>query len=233
MRYFGLFGLSSTNSWIYSYALFWVVWVVLNKFVDLFQCAILGSLGCLGCVEQIRGSIRMGYFELFRFSWTNSWMYSDTSFWVLWVLLDRFVDLFRCVILGCFSWVEQIRGTIRMGYFGLFGFSWTNSWMYLDASFWVLWVLLDRFVDLFRCVILVCFGWVEQVRGSIRMGYFWLFGFSWTNSWIYSDALLWILWFSLEIFVDLFECAILDCLSCVEQICGSIRMRYFGLFWLC
>ena len=50
MRYFELFGL------------------FLNKFVDLFECAILGCLGCLGCVEQIRGSIRMGYFGLFGFS---------------------------------------------------------------------------------------------------------------------------------------------------------------------
>ena len=37
MLYFGLFGLSSTNSWIYLDGLFWVVWVVLNKFVDLFE----------------------------------------------------------------------------------------------------------------------------------------------------------------------------------------------------
>ena len=41
---------------------------MLNKFVDLFECAILGILGCLGCVEQIHGSIPMDYFGLFRFN---------------------------------------------------------------------------------------------------------------------------------------------------------------------
>ena len=64
-RYFWLFGLSLTNSWIYSDALFWVGWVVSNKFVDLFECVILGCLGCLGCVEQNRVSIVMPSFGLF------------------------------------------------------------------------------------------------------------------------------------------------------------------------
>ena len=65
MRYIGDFGLCLINSWIYSHALFWVVWVVLNKFVDLFGCVILG---CLGDLEQIRGSVRMRYFGLFVLS---------------------------------------------------------------------------------------------------------------------------------------------------------------------
>ena len=74
---------------------------MLNKFVDIFECAILVSLGCMGCVKQIRGSIRMGYFGLFGFSLTNSLIYSDALFWVVWVELNKFVNLFRCVILGC------------------------------------------------------------------------------------------------------------------------------------
>ena len=74
---------------------------MLNKFVDLFECAILGSLGCLGCVEQIRGSTRMGYFWLFGFSLRNSLIYSDALFWVVWVEFNKFVDLCRCFILGC------------------------------------------------------------------------------------------------------------------------------------
>ena len=231
--FFGLFGFCWTNWWIYSDGLFWVVWVLLDKFVDLFGYVILG---CLSSVEQIRGSIWMRYFGFFGFSWTNLWIYSDTLFWVLWVFLDRFVDLFGCLILGCFGWVQQIRGSIRMGDFGLFGFSWTNSWTYSDALFWVLWVSLDRFVDLFGWVILGCFGCVEQIRGSIRMGYLGLFGFSWTNLWISSDALFWVLWVSLDRLVDLFECANLGCLNCsgcVEEIAGSIRMSYFGFLGFC
>ena len=54
MRYFGLFELFLTNLWIYLNAPFWVVsvvWVLLNKFVDLFGWVILGSLGFVG---QIR-----------------------------------------------------------------------------------------------------------------------------------------------------------------------------------
>ena len=74
---------------------------MLNKFVDLFECAILGFLGCLGCVEQIRGSTRMGYFSLFAFSLRNSLIYSDALFWVVWVEFNKFVDLFVCVILSC------------------------------------------------------------------------------------------------------------------------------------
>ena len=54
MGYFGFFEFSGTNSWIHSDALFWVVWVEFNKFVDLFVCVILS---CLGCFEQICGSI--------------------------------------------------------------------------------------------------------------------------------------------------------------------------------
>ena len=104
-------------------ALFWVVWIVLNKFVDLFRCLFLG---CLGCIEQIRGSIRMGYFGLFRLSSTNSWIYSDPLFCVVWVVLNKFVDLFESAILGCLGClgcVEQLRRSIRMGYFGFFAFS--------------------------------------------------------------------------------------------------------------
>ena len=92
--------------------------------------------------------------------------------------------------------------------------------------------MLNKFVDLFRWVILGCFGSVEQIRGSIRMPYFGLFELSPTNSWIYSDALYLVVWVVLNKFVDLFECAILGilgCLGCVEQIHGSIAMDYFGL----
>ena len=71
--------------------------------MDLFECAILSFLGCLGCVEQIAGSLLMGYFGLFGFCCTNSWIYSAALYWVLWVLLDIFVDLLGCVILGCFG----------------------------------------------------------------------------------------------------------------------------------
>ena len=69
--------------------------------MHLFKCAILVSLGCLGCVEQICGSIRMGYFGLFGFSLTYSLVNSDALFWVVWIMLNKFVDLFQCVILGC------------------------------------------------------------------------------------------------------------------------------------
>ena len=93
-------------------ALFWVVWVVLNKFVDLFECAILGCFGC-------------------------------------WVVLNKFIDLFGWVILGCLGSVEQICGFIRIRYFGFFGFPWTDSWIYSDAFFWVVLVVLKKFVDLF------------------------------------------------------------------------------------
>ena len=98
---------------------------MLNKFVDLFECAVLGSLGCLGGVKQIHGSIRMGYFGLFGFSLTNSLIYSDALLWVVWVEFNKFVDLYECAILGCLGClgcVEQIRRSIAMGYFGLFGF---------------------------------------------------------------------------------------------------------------
>ena len=84
--------------------------------MHLFKCAILGSLGCLGCVEQIRGSIRMRYFGLFGFSLTNSLLNSDALFWVVWIMLNKFVDLFECIILGCLGCVEQIRGSIWMRY---------------------------------------------------------------------------------------------------------------------
>ena len=53
---------------------------MLNKFVDLFGWVILG---CLGSVKQIRGSIRMRCFGLFRLSTTNSWNYSDALFLVV------------------------------------------------------------------------------------------------------------------------------------------------------
>ena len=79
---------------------------MLNKFVDLFECAILDSLGCLGCVEQIRGSTRMGYFWFFGFSLRNSLIYSDALFWVVWVEFNKFVDLFGWVILGCLGCFE-------------------------------------------------------------------------------------------------------------------------------
>ena len=88
--------------------------------MHLFKCAILVSLGCLGCVEQICGSIQMGYFGLFGFSLTYSLVNSDALFWVVWIMLNKFVDLFQCVILGCLGCVEQIRGSIRMPYFWLF-----------------------------------------------------------------------------------------------------------------
>ena len=96
---------------------------MLKKFVDLLRCFILG---CLGCVEQIRGSIRMCYFGLFGLSSSNSWIYSDALYLVVWVVFSKLLDLFECAILGCLGClccVEQIRGCIRMGYFGLFGFS--------------------------------------------------------------------------------------------------------------
>ena len=131
MRYFVFFGLCWTNSWIYSNALFWVVWVMLNKSVDLCRCVILG------CGEQMCGAIRMCYFGLFGLCWTNSWIYSNALFWVVWVMLNKSVDLWRCLILGC---GEQMCGSIRMCYFGLFGLCCSNSWIYSDGLFWVVWV---------------------------------------------------------------------------------------------
>ena len=91
-------------------------------------------------------------------------------------MLKRFVDLLRWVILGCLGSVEQIRAFIPMRYFGFFGFYSTNSWIYSDGSFCVIWVLLNKFVDLFRCIILGCFGCVEEICGSILMRYFGFFG---------------------------------------------------------
>ena len=96
---------------------------MLKKFANLSGWVILG---CLGSVEQIRGSIRMPSFELFGLSTTNSWNHSDALFLVVWVVLNKFVDLFECAILGCFGClgcVEQIHGSIWMGYFRLFRFS--------------------------------------------------------------------------------------------------------------
>ena len=153
--------------------------------MDLYPCLILG---CLGCVEQIRRSIWMRYFGLFGWSWTNPRICSDALFWIVCVELNKFVDLFGCVILGCLGYVEQIRRFIRMRYFRLFGLCWTTSWIYLDALFWVLWVVLNKLVDLFGCVILCCLGCVEQIRGSILMRYFGLFELCWTNPWIFADA---------------------------------------------
>ena len=184
----------------------------MNKFVDLCRCVILG---CLDCAEQIRGSTRMRYFGLFRLCSTNSWIYSDALFWIVWVLLNKFVVLYGYVILGCLGYVEQIHGSIGIRYFGFLGMCWTNSWIYSDALFWVVWVILNKFVDLFGCVILGCLGSVELIRGSIRMRYFGLFGLSWTNSWIYSDALFWVVWLVLNKFVDLFGCVILGYLGLV------------------
>ena len=198
MCYFGLFGLCWTNSWIYSDALFGVLWTELNKFVDLCRCLILG---CLGCVEQIRGSIWMRYFGLFGWSWTNPRISSDALFWIVWVELNKFVGLFGWVILGCLGCVEQIRGSILMRYFGLFVLCWTNPWIFADALFWV---VVNKCANLFGCVIFGCLGCVEQIHGSIRMGYFGLFGLCWTNSWIYSDALFWVDLVMLNKFVDLF-----------------------------
>ena len=88
-------------------------------------------------------------------------------------------------------------------------------------------------MDLFESVILCCLGSAEQSRGSIRMRFFGLFGLCLTNLWIYSDALFWVVLVLLNKFVDLFGCVIFGCFDCVEQICGSIRMLYFGLFGLC
>ena len=96
-------------------------------------------------------------------------------------MLNKFVDLFGWVILGSLGSVEQIRGSIRMRCFGLFGLSTTNLRNYSEALFLVVWVVLNKFVDLFKCAILRCFGClgcVEQIHGSIWMGYFRLFRFS-------------------------------------------------------
>ena len=129
-------------------------------------------------------------------------------------MLNKPVHLFRCVILGCLGCVEQMRGSIRMHYFGLFGLSSTNSWNYSDALFWVVWVVFNKFVDFLACLIFDCFGSVEQIRGSIQTDYFGLFGFSLTNSLIYSDAFFWVVWVEVNKFVDLFRCVILGCSSC-------------------
>ena len=96
--------------------------------------------------------------------------------------------------------------------------------------------MLKKFANLSGWVILGCLGSVEQIRGSIRIRYFWMFGLSLTNSWIYSDALFWVAWVVSKKFVDLLECAILGCLGClgcVEQNRVSILMPSFGLFGLC
>ena len=82
-------------------------------------------------------------------------------------MLYKSVDPFRCVILGCLSCVEQMREFIRMHYFGLFPLSSTNSLIYSDELFWVVWVVLNKFVDLFRCFFWGCLACVEQIRGSI------------------------------------------------------------------
>ena len=92
------------------------------------------------------------------------------------MLLNKFVDLFGWVISGCLGSVEQSRGSVRMRYFGFFGFRWTDSSIYSDALFRVVSVELNKFVDLFAWVILGCLGSVEQIRGSIWMRYFGLFG---------------------------------------------------------
>ena len=65
------------------------------------------------------------------------------------------------------------------------------------------------------------------------MSYFRWFELCWTNSWIYLDALFLAVWVVLNKSVDLFRRVIFGCLDCVEKIRGSIRMPYFGLFWLC
>ena len=74
------------------------------------------------------------------------------------------MDLFGWIILGCLGSIEQIHGCILMPYFGFFGFSWTESWIYSHALFWVVSVELNKFVDLFGWVILGCLGSVEQIR---------------------------------------------------------------------
>ena len=63
----------------------------------------------------------MRYFGFFGFRWTDSWIYSDALFWVISVVLNKFVDLFGCVISSSLFFVRQIGGSIRMGNFGLFG----------------------------------------------------------------------------------------------------------------
>ena len=148
-------------------------------------------LGYFGCVEQIRGSIRMRYFGFLVFRWTDWWIYSNARFWVLWVVwvvLNKLLDLFGWVILGFLGSAGKIHGFIRMRYFEFFGFSWTDSLIYSDALFWVVSVELNKFVDLFGLVILVCLGSVEQIRGSIWILFFGFFGFRWTDWWIYSNA---------------------------------------------
>ena len=91
------------------------------------------------------------------------------------------MDLFGCVLLGCLGYVEQSRASIPMRYFGLFGLFLTNLWIYSNAPFWVVsvvWVLPNKFVDLFGWVILGSLGFVGQIRSSIRMRYFGLFRLS-------------------------------------------------------
>ena len=78
-------------------------------------------MGCLGCVEEIGGSIQMRYFRLFGLSLTNSWIYVDALFCVVSVMLKKSADLFGCVILGCLGCVQQILRSIRMHYFLFFG----------------------------------------------------------------------------------------------------------------
>ena len=36
--------------------------------------------------------------------------------------------------------------------------------------------MLDKFLDLFGCIIFGCLGCVEQIGGSVPTCYFWLFG---------------------------------------------------------
>ena len=112
----------------------------------------------------------MRCFVFFGFRWTDSWIYSNALFWVISVVLNKFVDLFGWGILGCLGSVEEICGSIRMRYFEFFVFRWTDWWIYSNALFWVLWVvsvLLNKLVDLFGWVILGCLSCVEQIRGSI------------------------------------------------------------------
>ena len=110
-------------------------------------------------------------------------------------MLNKFVDLFGLVILVCLGSVEQIRGSIQILFFGFFGFRWTDCWIYSNAPFWVfwvVWVVLNKLLDLFRWVILGCLGSAGQFRGSIRMRYIGFFGFCWTDSLNYSEALFWV-----------------------------------------
>ena len=78
-------------------------------------------------------------------------------FLVVWIVLKKFVDLFGCLILGCFGCVEETRGSILMGSFGLLGLCCTNPWILSDALFWVVWVVLNKCVNVFGSIILGCF----------------------------------------------------------------------------